>query len=48
MRGMSLGLINGSIDEVDQTVNITWVQPRVLDKIQISLLHEQLQGWTEK
>lgn len=48
MRAMSLGLIKGVIDEVDAIVNITWVQPRVLDKAQISMLSEQLNGWTEK
>mmetsp|Transcript_20024 Transcript_20024/g.34063 ORF Transcript_20024/g.34063 Transcript_20024/m.34063 type:complete len:380 (+) Transcript_20024:162-1301(+) len=48
MRGMSLGLIKGTIDEVDSTVNISWVQPRVLDKEQLALLSEQIGSWTEK
>lgn len=48
MKAMSLGLIKGTIDEVDQVVSITWVQPRVLDSYQLSLLNEQLGDWTEK
>eukprot|EP00602_Paraphysomonas_sp_CaronLab_P000635 CAMPEP_0185025892 /NCGR_PEP_ID=MMETSP1103-20130426/9438_1 /TAXON_ID=36769 /ORGANISM="Paraphysomonas bandaiensis, Strain Caron Lab Isolate" /LENGTH=375 /DNA_ID=CAMNT_0027559273 /DNA_START=1 /DNA_END=1128 /DNA_ORIENTATION=+ len=48
MRAMSLGLIKGSIDQVDQTVNVTWVQPRVLDKDQVGMLVKQIDGWTEK
>jgi len=30
MKAMSLELVRGSIDEVDQTVNITWIMPRYL------------------
>lgn len=48
MRAMSLGLIRGSIDEVDQTVNVTWIQPRVLDKGSIQLLCSQLDDWTQR
>ena len=35
MRSFSLGLCKGSIDQVDGTVRVTWVQPRVLDKAQL-------------
>lgn len=48
MKALSLGLIKGSIDEVDQMVNVTWVQPRVLDKTQIQTLRELLGNWGEK
>ena len=48
MRAMSLGLIKGIIDEVDSVVNITWIQPRVLDTGRIGLLVEQLGGWTDR
>ena len=48
MRAMSLGLLKGCIDEVEGSVSVTWVQPRVLDKQQIALLGEQLKVWTEK
>ncbi len=45
---MSLGLIRGSIDQVDGTVSVTWVQPRVLDRDQLALLNDQLSTWTDK
>uniref|UniRef100_A0A8C9AMM2 26S proteasome non-ATPase regulatory subunit 13 n=1 Tax=Prolemur simus TaxID=1328070 RepID=A0A8C9AMM2_PROSS len=31
MKALSVGLVRGSIDEVDRRVHMTWVQPRVLD-----------------
>lgn len=48
MKALSIGLIKGSIDEVNQVVHITWVQPRVLDKTQIESLRELLGNWSEK
>ena len=48
MRALSLGLIKGTIDEVEASVSVTWVQPRVLDKEQIAMLNVQLASWTEK
>ncbi|KAI9351834.1 hypothetical protein DFJ73DRAFT_831097 [Zopfochytrium polystomum] len=46
MKALSLGLVRGSIDEIDQCVNITWVQPRVLDVSQIRLLKQRLSEWS--
>lgn len=48
MRAMSLKLLKGTIDQVEQQVSVTWVVPRVLDKTQIALLKERLQGWGGK
>lgn len=48
MRGMALGLVKGSIDEVSQEVSVSWVQPRILDNPQMQMLLEQLDTWTEK
>lgn len=45
MRALSLGLVKGSIDQVDQKVHMTWVQPRVLDKDQIGTMQEKLSTW---
>ena len=48
MRAMSLGLVKGTMDGVEGTVSITWVQPRVLDRDQIKLLQDQLSTWVDK
>lgn len=48
MRAMSLGLVKGSMDQVDQTLTIDWVQPRVLDDGQMQHLADRLGGWAEK
>ncbi|KAI8971864.1 hypothetical protein BDF20DRAFT_825235 [Mycotypha africana] len=45
MKALSLNLIRGSIDQVDQMVVITWVQPRVLDKGQIDGMKQKLEEW---
>ena len=37
MRALSLGLVKGTIDEVDESVHMTWVQPRVLNTEQVKL-----------
>ncbi|XP_064607948.1 26S proteasome non-ATPase regulatory subunit 13-like [Liolophura sinensis] len=47
MRALSLGLLKGSIDEVDQKVHMTWVQPRVLDLEQIGIMQKRLMQWCE-
>lgn len=33
MKALSLKLVRGTIDELDKTVTITWVQPRVLGNL---------------
>lgn len=35
MRALSLNLMKGRIDEVNQKVTLTWLQPRVLDLDQV-------------
>lgn len=45
MRALSLKLVKGVIDEVDKRVHLTWVQPRVLGKEQISTLGKKLDVW---
>ncbi|KAJ3413548.1 26S proteasome regulatory subunit [Chytridiales sp. JEL 0842] len=45
MKALSLGLLKGSIDEVEKKVNVTWVQPRVLSMDQISSLKTRLDEW---
>jgi 26S proteasome regulatory subunit N9 len=48
MRAMSLGLIKGIIDQVESTVEVSWVQPRVLNKEQLKLLSAQLESWSAR
>ena len=43
-----MGLFKGVIDGVDQSVNISWVLPRVLDTEQISLLKVQMDNWSDR
>merc|ERR1711944_173914 len=38
MKALSKGLVKGQIDQVGQSVNLTWVQPRVLDKNQLKTI----------
>ncbi|KAE9383471.1 hypothetical protein BT96DRAFT_951309, partial [Gymnopus androsaceus JB14] len=45
MKALSLKLIRGSMDQVDQKAQITWVQPRVLSRTQIGDLAKRLDGW---
>jgi len=45
MKALSLKLIRGSIDQVNETISIWWVQPRVLDLSQIAKIKERLGSW---
>ncbi|KAL1502084.1 hypothetical protein ABEB36_007282 [Hypothenemus hampei] len=45
MKALSQGLVKGAIDQVSSTVNMTWVQPRVLDRSQIATMVARLNEW---
>lgn len=45
MKALSLGLLKGSIDQVDEVARITWVQPKVLDKSGIEAMRQRLRDW---
>jgi 26S proteasome regulatory subunit N9 len=45
MKALSLGLLRGTIDQVDGVAQITWVQPKVLDMKQIAAMRERLLDW---
>lgn len=45
MRGLSLNLVKGSIDQVEQTATFTWVQPRVLSREQILVMGNKVDNW---
>jgi len=48
MRAFSVKLLQGSIDQCEQTVDITWVQPRVLNSGQMSELATKFGEWAVK
>ncbi|WYZ43043.1 hypothetical protein EsH8_VI_000742 [Colletotrichum jinshuiense] len=45
MKALSLGLLRGNIDQVDEVAHITWVQPKVLDMKQIANMRQRLLDW---
>lgn len=45
MKALSLGLVRGTIDQVDAKVHLSWVQPRVLDKKQVASMRGKLDSW---
>ncbi|KAL2453503.1 26S proteasome non-ATPase regulatory subunit 13B [Abeliophyllum distichum] len=48
MKSLSVHLIEGIIDQVEGTVDVLWVQPRVLGIPQIKSLRDRLYNWTDK
>ncbi|KAL2163715.1 hypothetical protein VTH06DRAFT_5773 [Thermothelomyces fergusii] len=45
MKALSLGLLRGTIDQVDEVAHINWVQPKVLDMKQIESMCARLKEW---
>jgi 26S proteasome regulatory subunit N9 len=45
MRALSLGLLKGSIDQISQTISISWVQPRIINQTQIANMKQKLVEW---
>nr|CAH0100822.1 unnamed protein product [Daphnia galeata] len=45
MKALAQGLLKGTIDQVDSIAHFTWVQPRVLDKKQLSSMMTRLENW---
>lgn len=45
MKALSLGLVKGTIDQVDAQVDISWVMPRVLSREQIAAMKKRLDAW---
>ncbi|KAL6544169.1 26S proteasome non-ATPase regulatory subunit 13 A [Orobanche gracilis] len=48
MKSLSVHLIEGIIDQVEGTVYVSWVQPRVLGIPQIKSLRDRLENWVGK
>lgn len=47
MKALAQGLVRGEIDQVAGVVNMTWVQPRVLSKDQVSIMANRLDAWMQ-
>lgn len=48
MKALSLNLVKGEIDEIDNVVRVHWVQPKVLDLDGIKQLQTRLDDWQVK
>ncbi|XP_010920026.2 26S proteasome non-ATPase regulatory subunit 13 homolog B [Elaeis guineensis] len=48
MKSLSVHLIEGIIDQVEGTIHVSWVQPRVLGILQIKSLRDRLDAWIGK
>ena len=48
MKAMSLQLIRGNIDEVEEVVHVDWMLPRYLSKAHLEIMVRKLQDWETK
>ena len=48
IRAISVGIIRGSIDQVEGFISVSWIQPRLLDSQQIGELFKAVELWNEK
>ena len=48
MKAMSLDLVRGTIDQVEQVVHIDWVMPRYLNTGHLQTLVARMHGWEDK
>ncbi|CAN4091010.1 unnamed protein product [Withania somnifera] len=48
IKSLSVHLIEGIIDQVEGTVHVSWVQPRVLGITQVKSLRDRLDNWVDK
>ncbi|KAK6046377.1 hypothetical protein COOONC_16117 [Cooperia oncophora] len=47
MKALSKDLVRGAIDQVNKTVLITWVQPRVLNTTQVLAMANRIAAWSK-
>lgn len=45
---MSLELVKGNIDEVDELVHINWILPRYLSRNHLEIMVRKLDAWEVK
>lgn len=48
MRSISLGLLKGSIDQINELVTVSWVQPRIINGDQINKMKQRLVEWNDE
>lgn len=48
IKAISLKLLKGSIDQVNELVTVTWVQPRIINEEQILKMKNRLVDWDEQ
>ena len=48
MKAMSLQLIKGNIDEVEEVIHVDWMLPRYLGKSHLEIMVRKLQEWEAK
>ena len=48
MKAMSLQLIKGNIDEVEEVVHVSWILPRYLSRGHLEIMVRKLQDWENK
>lgn len=48
IKALSLGLIRGTMNEVAQSIQVDWVQPRVLDRNQMQSLKSSISVWKSR
>lgn len=48
MKCLSLGLIKGCLAQVDNTIEVTWIQPRTMTQSQISATRDRLSAWAQR
>jgi 26S proteasome regulatory subunit N9 len=48
MKALSLKLIKGYINQVEEKIVINWIQPKYLDKEKIKVLYVRFENWIGK
>lgn len=48
IRAISCKIIRGTIDQVHGSISVNWIQPRLLDQVQIGDLHNAIVTWNSK
>lgn len=48
MKAMSLDLIRGDIDEVEEVVHVNWILPRYLSRNHLEIMVKKFDDWGNK